>query len=131
VIAVPHDDKSGTILRGRYLNREDTRQIVRPADVIDGLLQNIFRIKNVLDAVISVVALATILAIILVFSLSLRLRQREIQTIFKLGCRRATIVRLLTAEIFIIVIMSGVFCGAMIFLVNQFSNDLVRMLFIR
>ena len=131
VIAVPHDDKSGTILRGRYLNREETRQIVRPADVIDGLLQNIFRIKNVLDAVISVVAIATILAIILVFALSLSLRQQEIQTIFKLGCRRATIARLLTAEIFIIVIMSGVFCGAMIFLVNQFSNDLVRMLFIR
>ncbi len=131
VLAVPHDDKSGTILRGRYLAREETRQIVRPADVIDGLLQNIFRIKNVLDAVISVVALATILAIILVFALSLRLRQREIQTIFKLGCRRATIARLLAAEIFIIVVMSGVFCGALVWLVNQFSTDLVRMLFIR
>jgi putative ABC transport system permease protein len=131
VIALPQDEKSGTILRGRYLSREETQQIVRPQDVIDGLLQNIFRIKNVLDAVISVVALATILAVILVFALSLRLRQREIQTIFKLGCRRATIARLLTAEIFIIVIMSAVFCGAMIFLVNQFSNDLVRMLFIR
>ena len=131
VIAIPHDDKSGTILRGRYISREETQQVVRPEDVIDGLLQNIFRIKNVLDAVISVVALATILAIILVFALSLRLRQREIQTIFKLGCRRATIARLLTAEIFIIVVMSGVFCGALIFLVNQLSNDLVRMLFIR
>jgi putative ABC transport system permease protein len=131
VIAVPHDDKSGTILRGRYLDQEETRQIVKPADVIDGLLQNIFRIKNVLDAVISVVALATILAIILVFALSLRLRQREIQTIFRLGCRRATIARLLSAEILIIVLMSGVFCGALIFLVNRFSNDLVRMLFIR
>ena len=131
VIAIPHDDKSGTILRGRYLSREEIQQIVDPEDVIDGLLQNIFRIKNVLDAVISVVALATVLAIILVFALSLRLRQREIQTIFRLGCRRLTIARLLTAEIFIIVVMSGVFCGALIFLVNQFSNDLVRMLFIR
>ena len=131
VLAVPQDDKSGTILRGRYLAREETRQIVKPADVIDGLLQNIFRIKNVLDAVISVVALSTILAIILVFALSLRLRQREIQTIFKLGCRRATIARILTAEIFIIVITSGVFCGAMIVVTNQFANDLVRMLFIR
>jgi hypothetical protein len=28
-------------------------------------------------------------------------------------------------------IMSSVFCGASIWLVNQFSNDLVRMLFIR
>jgi putative ABC transport system permease protein len=131
VIALPYNTKSGTILRGRYLSREEAQQIIRPEDVIHGLLQNIFRIKNVLDAVISVVALATILAIILVFALSLRLRQREIQTIFKLGCRRATIGRLLSAEILIIVIMSGVFCGAMILLVNQFSNELVRMLFIR
>ena len=131
VLAVPRDAKSETILRGRYLAREELLQIVKPADVIDGLLQNIFRIKNVLDAVISVVALATILAIILVFALSLRLRQHEIQTIFKLGCRRATIARLLTAEVFIIVITSGVICGSMILLINQFSNDLVRMLFIR
>lgn len=131
VISVPHDTKSGTILRGRYLSGEETRQIVRPDDVIAGLLQNIFRIKNVLDAVISVVVLATILAIVLVFALSLRLRQREIKTIFKLGCRRATIARLLMAEIFIIALISAIFCGALIFSVDSFSNDLVRMLFIR
>jgi putative ABC transport system permease protein len=104
---------------------------VEPEDVIDGLLQNIFRIKNVLDAVISLVALATVLAMVLVFALSLRLRQRELQTIFKLGCNRMTIARLLTAEILIIVLVSGILCGAMVFLVDQFANDLVRMLFIR
>jgi putative ABC transport system permease protein len=131
VIAVPYDTKSGTILRGRYLTDKETHQIVKPEEVIDGLLQNIFRIKNVLDAVISVVALATILAIVLVFALSLRLRQREIQTIFKLGCRRATITRLLSAEICIIVLASGVLCGGMVLLVNQYANDLVRLLIIR
>jgi putative ABC transport system permease protein len=131
VIAVPHDTKSGTILRGRYLSKEEALQIVKPEEVIDGLLQNIFRIKNVLDAVISVVALATILALILVFALSLRLRHREIQTIFKIGCSRMTITRLLTAEISLILLMSGIFCIALIFLVDQFSNDLVRALFIR
>lgn len=131
VIAVPYDDKSGTILRGRYLSRNETLQIIKPEEVIDGLLQNIFRIKNVLDAVISVVALATVMAIILVFALSLRLRQREIETVFKLGCSRMTIARLVASEIFIIVFTSGIFCSAMVFLVNQFSNDLVRALFIR
>jgi len=131
IIAVPHDIKSGTILRGRYLSKEETHQIVKPEEVIDGLLQNIFRIKNVLDAVISVVALATVLAMVLVFALSLRLRQREIQTIFKLGCSRMTIARLLAAEILIIVFISGVLCTAMVITVDQFSNDLVRMLFIR
>ncbi|CAB5097765.1 hypothetical protein D3OALGB2SA_1623 [Olavius algarvensis associated proteobacterium Delta 3] len=130
VIAVPTDEKSGTILQGRYLSKEETQQILRPANVIDGLLQNIFRIKNVLDAVVSVVTLATIMAIILVFALSLRLRQREIQTIFKIGCSRLTIAKLLAAEILIIVSSSAALCGAMLMVVHQFTHDLVRMLFI-
>jgi putative ABC transport system permease protein len=131
VIAVPNDDKSGTILRGRYLSKEASYQIVKPENVIDGLLQNIFRIKNVLDAVIVVVGFATVLAIVLVFALSLRLRQREIQTIFKLGCRRATIARLLGAEIFIVGAASSFVCGALVFVVNVFANDLVRGVFIQ
>ena len=130
VIAVPSDEKSGTILQGRYLSQEETQQILRPEEVIDGLLQNIFRIKNVLDAVVSVVALATIMAIVLVFALSLRLRQREIKTIFKMGCSRLTIAKLLTAEILIIVIFSGVLCGLLLLVVGHYTNDLVRMLFI-
>ena len=131
VIADPYDAKSGTILRGRYLSKEETLQIVKPEVVIDGLLQNIFRIKNVLDAVIAVVALATVLAVILVFALSLRLRQREIQTIFKIGCSRMTIAKLIAAEIMIIVFSSAVLCGIMMVAVRSVSNDLVRMLFIR
>jgi len=95
------------------------------------LLQNIFRIKNVLDAVIAVVALATVLAVILVFALSLRLRQREIQTIFKIGCSRMTIAKLIAAEILIIVFSSTVLCGIMMVAVKSVANDLVRMLFIR
>jgi putative ABC transport system permease protein len=131
VIAVPYDAKSGTILRGRYLSKEETQQIVQPEAVIDGLLQNIFRIKNVLDAVIAVVALATALAVILVFTLSLRLRQREIQTIFKIGCSRMTIAKLIAAEILIIVVCSAFLCGIMMVAVQSISNDIVRMLFIR
>ncbi|KPJ76353.1 MAG: hypothetical protein AMJ54_11875 [Deltaproteobacteria bacterium SG8_13] len=130
VIAVPNDEKSGTILQGRYLAKEETQQILRPAEVINGLLQNIFRIKNVIDAVVSVVALATIMAIILVFALSLRLRQREIETIFKIGCSRMTIAKLLAAEILIIVMTSATLCAIMLAIVGTFTNDLVRMLFI-
>ena len=54
-----------------------------PGDVIDDLLANIFHIKNVLDAVILLVGVAMVLALILVFSLLLRLRQREIRTVFR------------------------------------------------
>jgi len=100
VIAIPRGDKAGAILRGRYLGaaeddprktRVQSQQILVPGEVVAGLLANIFRIKNLLDAVILMVGVATILALLLVFALSLRLRQREVQTIFKLGCSRATI----------------------------------------
>jgi putative ABC transport system permease protein len=130
VIAVPHDEKSGTLLRGRYLKSEDAQQIILPAEVIDGLLQNIFRIRNVLDAVIALVGLATVLVILLVFALSLRLRQREIQTIFKLGCRKAMIGRMLLAEILIILLVSGVLCSAVLGVVDVNAEELVRRLFV-
>jgi putative ABC transport system permease protein len=131
VIVVPDDDKSATILRGRYLESERLEQLVVPGTVIDGLLANIFRIKHVLDAVILVVGIATVLALTLVFALSVRLRQREFQTVFRIGGSRLTIARLLVAEIAIIVAASAVVCAAVMLAVNQYSGELVRALFIR
>lgn len=130
IIAVPNDEKSGTLLRGRYLEQDDVEQIILPEEVIDGLLQNIFLIRNVLDAVIALVGLATVLVILLVFALSLRLRQREIQTIFKLGCRKAMIGRMLLAEIAIILLASGVLCAAVLGVVDANAEELVRRLFV-
>jgi len=98
VIVLPHNDKSGTLLRGRYLGENSAYQIVPPAEVIDSLMTNIFRIRHVLDAVILLVGLATALALMLVFALSLRLRQREIDTISRIGCSRSTIARLLLLQ---------------------------------
>jgi len=130
-IVVPDNDKSGTILRGRYLAGQRPHQLVVPGTVIDGLLANIFRIKNVLDAVIFVVGIATALALTLVFALSIRLRQREISTLFRLGGSRLTIARLLIAEIAIIVTASAALCGVLLLAVDFYSGDLVRTLFIR
>jgi putative ABC transport system permease protein len=107
------------------------QQILVPADVIEGLLANIFRIKSVLDAVILVVGMATVLALILVFALSLRLRQGEIQTIFKLGCSRPTIARLLGAEIAIILAASALLTALLLAVVAHLDEPLVRALFIR
>ena len=129
VITLPNDEKSGTILRGRYLGHTNY-QIETPKDVIDGLMQNIFRIKNMLDGIILVVGLATVAAIILVFAMSLRLRQREINTITKLGCRRMTIVGLLSAEVVIILLVSGLLCLGLVLLTQHYSSDLVRSFFI-
>ena len=130
VIVIPDDVKSSTLLRGRYLDETATHQIVLPEKVIDGLLQNIFRIKNVLDAIIVIVGAATFMALVLVFALSLRLRQRELHTIFKLGSSRMTTAYLLSAEILIIGLLAAVLCIALLVAVDAYSSDVVRALFI-
>jgi len=129
VLSIPFDEKSGTILQGRYLKKEIPYQIVQPKDVIDTLMTTIFRIRSVLDSIIILVGSATFLALVLVFSLSLRLREREIDVIFKLGCNRATITRLLSAEVAIIVCTSGVVCAGILVLINYYDQVLIRNLF--
>jgi putative ABC transport system permease protein len=134
ILALPNDEKSGALLRGRYVGAGEageSQQIVVPGEVIEGLLANIFRIKSVLDAVILVVGMATVLALILVLALSLRLRQGEIRTIFKLGCSRATIARLLSAEIAIILAAAALLTGLLLVIVARVDAPLVRALFIR
>jgi len=134
VIALPDDEKSAALLRGRYIaagDQGEAQQILVPADVIAGLLANIFRIKGVLDAVILVVGTATVLALVLVLALSLRLRAGEIATIFKLGCSRATIARLLGAEIAIILGAAALLAVLLLAVVAHHDEALVRALFIR
>ena len=48
---------------------------------------------------------------LLVVLLSLRLRAREMQTMFQLGCSRGTILQLQLAEILIIVAIAAVLVG--------------------
>lgn len=131
VIALPFDEKSEAILQGRFLGKNELLQIFRPTVVIGELLENIFRIKNVLDAIISVVGAVTLLAIGLVFGLSLRLRQKEVETIFKMGCDRAMIFQLLGAEILLIIGISALCCACLVTAINVFSADLVRLLILQ
>jgi putative ABC transport system permease protein len=106
VIAVPHNDKSATLLRGRYLSETAPLQMVQPIDVVADLLQNIFKIKRVLNVILMVVSVAMLLTIILIITLSLRLRQPEIETMFKLGCSRLKMAELVAAELGLIVMIS-------------------------
>ena len=131
VIAVSQDAKSQAILRGRIQGGDTVEQLVDPSEIVDELLKTIFRIKQVLDAAIGIVGFATILAVVLVFALSLRLREREIDTMFKLGCRRGTIARLLAAELGIIVGVSSLLTLSSLLLLQRFANPLVRLLLLQ
>ena len=100
VIADPHSRKDQTLLLGEYLStRRETAQCVKPADVVQDLLQIVFRVERLvwLSSVLSGIATALLLGLVLF--LSIRLRAREMQTMFKIGCSRSTIAMVVGMEI--------------------------------
>jgi putative ABC transport system permease protein len=106
IIVVPHDDRAATLLQGRHVAASSPVQIVRPTAAIAALLQNIFKVKQVLDVIFTVVSAAMLLAIACIVTLSLRLRQHEIETMYKLGCSRLKMAELVAAELFVIAVVS-------------------------
>jgi putative ABC transport system permease protein len=131
VIAVPHDQKSGTILMGRYESPEEPTQILQPITVIDDLLGTIFTVQNFVVAGMLLVGLAALATAALVFVLSLRLRKREIETMAKIGGSRARVAGVLIAEIAVVVLASVVFAGVLAALTSRFASAAVRLLLLQ
>jgi putative ABC transport system permease protein len=103
IIASPRDEKSSAILRGRYLDPKSLVQLLVPKTVVSEALDLIFRVKRFFDAQALLVGVATALLLSLVVLLSLRLRRGEMETMFKIGCARMTIIWLLATELLIVV----------------------------
>jgi len=128
VIAVPHDRKSGTLLRGRYLGDDERVQIVEPAGVMDQLLATIFTVQSYVLAAVAIVSASTLATAALVFMLSLRLRRREIETMHRIGGAKRTVFILLTSEV-AIVLMSGLALATVLTLVtSRFGAAVIRSL---
>ncbi len=126
VLAVPRDEKSGVILRGRYTDDNATSQIVRPVTVIDELLETILTIQQFIIAAVIIVGLATIATAALVFMLSLRLRRREIDTMLKIGGSRARVASMLLAEVVIVVILSSSLAAVLTLLTWRFGPGIIE-----
>ena len=99
VIAVPQDQKSQTLLEGRYLSDDELVQIVAPSQVMDQLLATVLTVRRYILIAVGLVAVATLASLALVFMLSLQLRRREMETIIKIGGSRRRILSLIAAEI--------------------------------
>ena len=121
------DERAETLLMGRYLTRDDAT-ILEPPLIIKQLMQLVFRVERFLDvAAVALLSTTAVLAL-LVFALSLRLRQREIQTLFKLGCSRFMIARILFAELAIIFLASALLVAAVSLAALQFGPRLFESL---
>ena len=126
VLAVPIDQKSGVILMGRYEDSESSAQIVRPEAVMQDLLDTVFTVRGFIVAAILLVGVATAATAALVFILSLRLRQRELATIVKIGGSRATVATLIASEVTFVIISSVALAGILSWLTSRFGAAAIQ-----
>ncbi len=106
VIAVPEDDRSATLLLGRYVDGAGAYQALRPSRVIGELMGMIVQLRRFFDVQHIVMLGVTSCFVFLVMLLSTRLRSREVETMYHLGCSRGTIIRLLAAELCLVLVAS-------------------------
>lgn len=125
VVAVPHNEKSDTLLQGKYLSDEERMQIVRPAAVMADLLKTIITVQNYVIAGVVVIGFSTLLTAVLVFMLSVRLRRREIETMHRIGGSIHRIVGLLGAEIVVVILLGFSLAGILTLLVSQFADQAI------
>jgi putative ABC transport system permease protein len=102
VLLDPRSAKARTLLRGRYQGRADVQALV-PLTVMEELLGVVFRVKVFFDANALLVGGATTLFLAVIVTLSLAVRRRERITLFKLGCARSTVARLMATELALVV----------------------------
>ena len=102
IIVLPHDRKSATLLKARYGLSETQRMLV-PEEVVAELLGLVFQVKRFFDANFALITVSTALFLVLVVLLSRRIRKREMETMFKIGCSRLTVFWLQAAELLIVV----------------------------
>ncbi len=127
-ILLPRDDKSSALIQGRFESAEVATQIVRPAEVMEGLLGTVMTVQAFIIAGSLLVGTATMATAGLVFLLSLRLRRREIETLYKIGSSRGTIVSLMASEIGAVVVASVLLAGGLTLLTRELGSAAIRAL---
>lgn len=122
VIVAPHDIRSATILRGRYLDADNPLQLVLPEAIVSDLVDRIFRIATLLDGVTLIIGMAAAAAMGLSLFLSWRLRATEMTTAWRLGAGRGMVAALAGAEI-LIILSAAVCLSALVVLAVRTSSD--------
>ena len=122
----PNDDKSSTLIRGRFETEDLNIQINIPSNIIQNLLGRIFKIRELFDLMFILVGAATFLIFLLITLLSLRLRESEIETLYILGSSRLKLVQMLSFEILIVLGLSAMIASGLYFITGFFVESFIQ-----
>jgi putative ABC transport system permease protein len=95
---------------------------------MDELLDTVLTVQNFIVAGAVAVGAATLGSAALVFMLSLRLRRREIETLFKIGGSRLSVSTVMVSEIVAVLVTGVVLAGGLTLLTRQFGSLAIRTL---
>lgn len=126
VIAVPHDAKSATMLRGRYVDKKSMIQVVQPSMVMNELLETISTVQKFVFIGLLVAGVSAAMTMILVFVLSFQLRKREMLTMNRIGAAPRTVLTLLGLEIGFILVIGTLIAAALSTLVALYGAEFIQ-----
>ncbi len=128
ILVVPETEKARTQILGRYASSQATAQCLKPPEVIEELLSIVFRIEQLAWVCSIAAGIVTCMLLGLVVNLSMRLRESEMQTMFRLGCSRATIAMLHGSEIVLLLCAASLLAGVAALLTLRFAASILRSL---
>ena len=111
ILVWPADDRAHDQLLGDWA-LEQTQRAVRPVEVVRTVLGIVLRVRDGLIAWFGLVALSTVAFVVLVLSLSLRLRASELALIRRIGAARGTVTLLVGVEVALIALAAVVLAAA-------------------
>ena len=126
ILFVPDNHKAATLLRGRYKMEDFQEQILVPSEVVSNLLENIFRIKQIFNTVFILVGVATLFILGLIIMLTLRLRKKELYTMFTIGSSKSKTLEIIGAELIVVLMGSLLLASVLYGLTGYFVEGFIQ-----
>ena len=122
IIVLPSNRQESLKLRSRLESTPSVQAIV-PRTIIDGLIDTLFSVNNLLILGGILIGTAALAIASLVFMLSIKLRKRELITLRKMGVSPERIRGLFATEIIIIITGSMLFCFLLLSGLSLIENN--------
>lgn len=126
VIAVPPDQKSTALLRGKYQSDGNGLQLIVPGTVLTDLLDTVFAIQNYVILGLVILGLATVGVIMLVFLLSQQIRKGEFHTLSRIGASRGYISVLVISEVGFVFLISIVLAFGLTLFTRLYAMQIMQ-----
>lgn len=101
---------------------------MRSRKVIGELLDTVFTVRDYIVVGVALVAAATAIVAVLVFYLSLRLRQGERHTLSRIGASQLQVQALMATEIITVLLLSAVLSTVLVIITRQYGINLIQQL---